>query len=298
MEKSKFNQEIKELIQKNITTDAKVHLQRVRKNNNVYLDSIVIQMPDTNISPTIYLDAFYEMYMRGMDLEEVASRVLAAYYQGRPAKALSVDFFKDFEKVKGRIVYRLINAEKNKELLEEIPHVLLQDLAICFYYAFHDEQLGDGSITINNKHVEWWKTSHQELMRLAGENTPRLFPVEYKSLKTVIDEFGREIPHTLSEEIFHLYVVTNKQKTMGAACILYEGELEKISEWIGGNFYILPSSVHEVIVLADHDGETPESLHQMIKEVNDIHLLQEEVLSDYPYYYNKATKTLTCLNQF
>lgn len=298
MEKSVFNQRIKDLIQKNITPEAKVHLQKVRKNNNVYLDSIVIQMPDSNISPTIYLDTFYEMYMRGTDVEEIASRVLAAYYNGRPAKILSVDFFKDFEKVKGRIVYRLVNADKNRELLEEIPHILVQDLAICFYYAFHDEQLGDGSITIYNKHMEWWGTNHQELLRLAKKNTPELFPVEYKSLKTVIDEFGGEIPSCICDEICHLYVVTNKQKTMGATCILYEGELEKISERIGGNFYILPSSVHEVIVLAELGKETPESLHQMIKEVNDMHLTEEEVLSDYPYYYNKSTKKLTCLNQF
>ncbi len=298
MEKNIFNQKLKSIIEKNLTAEAKVHLQKIRKNNNVYLDSIVIHMPDSNISPTIYLDAFYEMYMNGADMEEVAGRVLAAYYNGRPAKSLSVDFFKDFEKVKDRVVYRLVNAEKNKELLEEIPHILLQDLAICFYYAFHDEQLGDGSITIYNRHMEWWGTNHQELLRLASKNTPCLFPVEYKSLRTVIDECGKEIPDTLSEEIFRLYVVTNKQKTMGAACILYEGELEKIAERIEGNFYILPSSVHEVIILADNDRETPESLHKMIKEINELHLMREEVLSDYPYYYNKATKTLTCLNQF
>ena len=298
MEKKILNEKIKEIIEKSITPEAKVHLQKVRKNNNVYLDSIVIHMPDSNISPTIYLDAFYKMYTDGVDMEEVAGRVLAAYYNGRPTKSLNVDFFKDFEKVKDRIVYRLVNAEKNKELLEEIPHILLQDLAICFYYAFHDEQLGDGSITIYNRHMEWWETNHQELLRLARENTPRLFPVEYKSLRTVIAECGKEIPDSLSEEIFRLYVVTNRQKTMGAACILYEGELEKITEWIGGNFYILPSSVHEVIVLTDNGRETPESLHKMIKEVNELHLMKEEVLSDYPYYYNRDTKKLTCLNQF
>lgn len=298
MEKKIFNEKIKEIIENNVTPEAKVHLQRVRKNNNVYLDSIVIQMPDTNISPTIYLDAFYEMYENGVELEEVAMRVLAAYYHGRPAKTLCVDFFKDFDKVKNRIVYRLINAEKNKELLKEIPHILFQDLAICFYYAFHDEQLGDGSITIYNKHMEWWGTNHQELLRLARENTPKLFPKEYKSLKAVIDELGKENPYYTCEEMCHLYVLTNRQKTMGAACILYDGVLEEIAERMGGNFYILPSSIHEVIVLEVNVEETPQSLHQMIKEVNRMHLMREEVLSDYPYYYNSETKKLICLNQF
>lgn len=298
MDKNLFKQNIRELIQKNITPQAKVHLQRVRKNNNVYLDGIVIQMPDSNISPTIYLDGFYEMYMQGTELEEVAAMVLACYYRGRPSKTLNIDFFKDFEKVKDRVVFRLINAQKNRDFLEDVPHILVQDLAICFYYAFSDEQLGEGSITISNRHMEWWGTNHQELFKLAKENTPRLFPVEYKSLKSVIDEFYGDIPQTVNEEICRLYVLTNITKSFGAACILYEDELERIADMVEADYYILPSSVHEVIILPDGKGEDPESLHRMIKEVNENHLTREEVLSDYPYYYSRKTKTLRSLNKF
>ena len=136
MDKKTFNEKIKEIIEQNLTSEAKVHLQQVRKNNSVLLDGIIIQMPDSNVSPTIYLETFYEMYQRGMELESIAAKILAVYYKGRPGKKLNLEFFKEFEKVKERIVYRLINAEKNKELLKEIPHVLLEDLAICFYYAF------------------------------------------------------------------------------------------------------------------------------------------------------------------
>lgn len=298
MEKKIFNEKIKEMIEQNITAEAKVLLQQVRKNNNVLLDGIIIQMPDSNVSPTIYLESFYELYKQGVELENIVAEILAVYYKGRPGKTLNLDFFKDFEKVKERIVYRLINAEKNRELLKEIPHVLLEDLAICFYYAFYDEQLGEGSITIHNKHMEWWGTNHQELMRLAVENTPKLFGVEHKNLKEVMAQYCEELPEYIMQEDCDYYVLTNKQKTNGAACMLYEGVLEEMSEVLGGSFFIIPSSVHEIIMLKDTGKERAEDLHLMIKEVNEKHLLVEEVLSDYPYYYDQVHKKLSCLNNF
>jgi hypothetical protein len=233
-----------------------------------------------------------------MELETIAAEILSVYYKGRPGKQLNLEFFKEFEKVKDRIVYRLINAEKNGELLKEIPHILLEDLAICFYYAFYDEQLGEGSITIHNKHMEWWSTNHQELMRLAAENTPKLFGVEHKNLKDVITQYYEELPEYITQEDCNFYVLTNKQKTNGAACMLYDGVLEEMSTIIGGSFFIIPSSVHEIIMLKDTGKECAEDLHLMIKDVNGKHLLEEEVLSDYPYYYDHTLKRLTCLNEF
>ncbi len=261
------------------------------------MDSIIIQAPDSNISPTIYLDVFYDMYQKGMDVEEAAIRILTAYYKGKPKKELNMDFFKDFEKTKDRIVFRIINAQQNKELLKEIPHIPFMDLAICFYYAFQDEQLGDGIITVCNKHMEWWKTNNQELMTLACKNTPELFPAEYKSLKMVISDLYGEDFRDTRVEACQLYVLTNTQKSLGAVCMLYEGELEKIANNLGGSFYILPSSIHEVIILKDSGQEDARALHKMIKEVNERHLEVEEVLSDYPYYYDREKKKLSCLRE-
>ncbi len=298
MDKDTFNLTIKEILERNFQAEGKILLQKVRKNNGVILDSIIIQMPGRNISPTIYLDAFYEMHLQGMDVEEAAVRVLAAYYNGRPKKELNLDFFKDFEQVKNRIVYRIINAKQNADLLEEIPHVLLMDLAICFYYAFCDEQLGDGMITIHNKHMEWWNTSTKELMTLACQNTPRLFKVEMETLTKVVETiYGEELGELHGKDC-PLYVLTNEQKNQGAVCILYEGMLDKISVTLGGSFYMIPSSIHEVILFKENGDEDIYALHRLIKEVNETHLNEEEILSDYPYYYDSKAKKLICIKDF
>lgn len=298
MDRNTFNLMIKEFLERNLQTGSKVLLQKVRKNNGVLLDSIIIHTPNCNISPTIYMDVFYEMYMSGMELEEVAVRILAAYYKGRPKKEINLDFFKDFEKVKPRIAYRLINAKENAELLEEIPHILFMDLAICFFYAFWDEQLGNGTITIYNKHMEWWGTNMRELMALACKNTPGLFPAEFETLKKVVETIYGEELDELHSEACPLYVLTNEQKVQGAICLLYDGMLEQIANRIGGSFYVLPSSIHEVILFKESGEEDIHALHQLIREVNSTQLSVEERLSDYPYYYDKKVKKLICLKDF
>ena len=298
MDKNTFNLEIKEILEHNFQSEGKIILQKVRKNNGVLLDSLIIQMPDSNISPTIYLDVFYEMYKNGMDIEEIAVRILAAYYNGRPKKELNLEFFKDFEQVKSRIVYRIVNAKQNKELLEEIPHVLWMDLAICFYYAFYDEQLGNGMITIYNKHMEWWNTSTKELMILAKKNTPELMKARWDSLTKVVESiYGEELEELHGREC-PLYVLTNEQKNQGAACILYEGVPDQLAQFLGGSFYMIPSSIHEVILFKENGNEDTMALHRLIKEVNETHLSEEEILSDYPYYYDQDRKKLICINKF
>ncbi len=298
MDRNVFNLKIKSILERNLQEGSKVLVQKVRKNNGVVLDSIIIQIPNSSISPTIYMDVFYEMYKQGMEVDEVAVRILAAYYRGKPKKEINLDFFKDFEQVKPRLAYRMINAEQNKEFLEEVPHILFLDLAICFYYAFWDEQLGDGMITICNKHMEWWKTTNQELMTLACQNTPNIFPAEFVTLKKVVESIYGEELDELHSQACPLYVLTNKQKIQGAVCLLYEGMLEKLAKELEGSFYILPSSVHEVILFKECGNEDVQALHKMIKEVNETQLSPEEILSNYPYYYNQKTKKLICLKDF
>ncbi len=298
MDRNLFNLKIKSILERTLQEGSKVILQKVRKNNGVLLDSIIIQIPNCSISPTIYMDVFYEMYSQGMEVEEVAVRILTAYYRGKPKKEINLDFFKDFEQVKSRIVYRIINAEQNKEFLEEVPHIIFMDLAICFYYAFWDEQLGDGMITIYNKHMEWWGTSNQELMTLATQNTPNVFPAEFDTLKKVVESIYGEELDELHSRACPLYVLTNRQKTQGAVCLLYEGMLEKLAGELGGSFYILPSSIHEVILFKESGNEDVQALHRMIKEVNETQLSPEEILSNYPYYYNQKKKKLICLKDF
>ena len=295
MKFEEFTKAVKEKLQENLGESYKVEIQQVRKNNDVLLYGLTIHSKETNIIPTIYLEAFYELYINDMSMEKIIMKIFNTYKESLPKENIDMNFFKDFEKVKDRIVYRLIHGERNKELLKDIPHIPFWDLAICFSYAFHSEELGDGMILIHNDHMENWNVNHSRLMQLAEVNTPKLFPASFCGINEVLKQMHVDID--LSECVEEqLYVLTNRKKIYGASTILYPGVLQFVAEQLKSDFYILPSSIHEVLILRKERFQEMQQegkyLHKIIRDINYVELAAEEVLSDYPYFYGRTESKL------
>lgn len=286
-------------VQKALGEEVQAQLQEVCRNNGVVLQGLLIIRKDHKISPTIYLDDFYELYENGMALSEVVSRLIGIYENSAPVHPVDMDFFRDFTQVKDRICYKLVNAGKNEELLKRIPHLQFLDMAVCFYYAFENKVLGSGTILVYNTHVEMWNTSAGELLKLAHRNTCRIYRMEVKSMEEILEEIScdRVDSHEFSPEDripaesgIPMMVLSNQRRTYGAACILYPGLLDRMAGSLRANLYILPSSVHEVIILPESSQENPGGLKEMVCEVNATQVDAEEVLSDNLYFYDKSVK--------
>ncbi|MEG0721301.1 MAG: DUF5688 family protein [Lachnospiraceae bacterium] len=199
-------------------------------------------------------------------------------------------YVRDFEKVKKQVVYKVINYKKNAELLNEIPYVGFLDLAVVFYVLLELNQHGTATMTIRNEHLKGWGVSREELLKVAQENTVRLLPAEFKTMKTVLEEM---LTLNIAEDTEdYMYVLSNPMKNFGACCILYDGILEKIGNRLGGNYYILPSSVHEVIIIPENQSPGKKELRIMITEINETQVAEEEILSNVPYYYVREKKQL------
>lgn len=305
MEMREFAEKVRRAMSEVLGDGYEVRLQEVQKNNGVRLQGLLILTEKQNVSPTIYLKPFWEAYEGGVTLADLVAKILQIYREDTPGESIDMSFFKEFEKVKDRICYRLIDARQNKSLLEKIPHIPFLDLAICFYYAYESDALGSGTILIYNTHVGMWQTGTAELMRLAQVNTPRLFPWECSSMDTVVRELLREDAEPacwLSEEEkqqlmkeLPMKILSNEQRIHGAASILYPGLLEELAHEMGANLFVLPSSVHEVILLPDHNEEDPEQLKAMVRDVNRTQLEPEEVLSDNLYYFDRLKKNVSIL---
>lgn len=302
MEMKEFAEKMRRAMTEVLGDGYEVKLQEVQKNNGVRLQGLLILTEKQNVSPTIYLKPFWEAYEGGVTLADLVSKILQIYREDTPGESIDMSFFKDFERVKDRICYRLIDAKQNQELLGRVPHVAFLDLAICFYYAYEGEPLGNGTILIYQTHANMWQVGVAELMRLAQVNTPRLFPWECNSMEAVVRElFGEEEAQGmwLNEEErqqlkkeLPMRILSNEQRIHGAACILYPGVLEKVAREVSANLYILPSSVHEVILLPDKGEEDPEQLKSMVREVNRTQLEPEEVLSDSLYYFDSLKRNV------
>ena len=296
MEINEFAKKVCNALKKELGGSCRVECKEVKKNNGVILHGLLILAEDRNVAPTIYLDAFLEAYESGVTFGAIIQRLLDICREEALKEHIDMDFFRSFEEVRDRICYRLIGRKGNEELLEDIPYIEFLDLAICFYYAYHGDALGDGTILIHNSHVDLWDTCTAELFGLAKRNTQRLFPWVCKSLEEVLDEIagqGDEAAEASSDVFFQevpLRVLSNVKRIHGAICILYPDVLEHLAQAMGRCLYILPSSVHEVILLSDTGMGSPRELREMIAEVNSTQVAPEEVLSDSLYYYDFTDK--------
>lgn len=296
----------------------KVTINSVRKNNGVILTGVVIMERDSHIAPTIYLESFFEEYKRGTSLREVLSGIVRFYKKNKINDCRELEHFHEYQTVKKKILYKLINAEKNRELLKEVPHVLYLDLAIVFYYDCSSELFGSAAVLIKNIHLKMWGIDTEIVYQDAVVNTPKNNPFEIKAMETVMEElFATDIRKELEknhisfsekwieemaaqmllsempeERRTPMYVLTNTEKLHGAACILYQQLLEDFSQKINDNLYILPSSIHEIIMIpASFAGKTSE-LREMVEEINATQVEEEEVLSDSVYFFDRLTKKL------
>lgn len=277
-----FQEKIIAYIKENISENEKVFIQSVPKNNGIKLDGLVIIQDEMNIAPTIYLNYYYQKYQEGMDFSEICREILENYKTNKPSIPIDIHFFTDFEKIKSRIVYRLINFRQNLELLDDVPYVRFLDLALVFYCLLPAYEEQNASIQIRMSHLNLWKTSLRELIRLSEQNTPRLLEWEIQDMASVVEENA----HLPSEDCYPMLILSNKSHLNGAGCILYKDLLKNLSRKLDMDFFILPSSVHEVILLPTKTKDAMGELSAMVKEINAAEIAREDILSDHAYYYS------------
>lgn len=298
MEISTFKVKVQKAVKEALGQEYIVELREVQKNNGVVLQGLMIRKEEDRVMPTIYLNSFWEAYEAGVTFADIIKKIVSIYREDGIGKKLDVSFFAEFDKVKDRICFRLVNREKNRELLDQAPYIPMLDLAICFYYALDNAGLNHGTIPIHRSHLELWGVTEKELLACAMQNTPRLYPCEVIPMENVLEDLLRELPENMRQEILQrmsMKILTNANKTYGACSVLYPGVLEQMAEQMNGDLYLIPSSVHEMLVLPKEQERSEEELREMITEVNGTEISPEEVLSNHLYIYSRKEKKISLL---
>lgn len=276
---------VKEGVRENVT----VCIHSTVKNNGTPRHGLTIAETGINIFPTIYLEEYYQQFQAGSSVESIAGDILKLYKEVRFQHSFESDSIKDYERVKGKIVYHLINREANKELLKEVPYKEYLDLAVVFYVLLEVNANGMASMMIRDEHLKMWNVTEEEIYGKACENTRRLLPYEFKTMKALLEEL-LDVEETGEEDV--MYVLSNRIRSYGAAVILYENRLAGVGEYLGEDYYVLPSSVHEVIIVPESAAPDQDELSRLVSEINTTQVDAEEVLSNHAYYYSRKRKKL------
>lgn len=286
--------------------DADIQTVSVEKNNGLILTGLSIMEPGKRVTPNIYLNGAYQSYKGGTALAEISAELADVYRESRLDEEPVIPDITDFEKIKDIICCRLINREHNRERLEKMPHKDFLDLAAIYYIPI-DIKLGrdcQASITMMDVHAAKWKVGGEDLYRRALENTLRLCPVTLQPMEEVITEMlaetdiSVEMPRS-TEGVpcrVPLFVLRCKKgEDTSAAAMLSETALRDFAGQ-HGDFYILPSSVFEVILMPVSDAPAgPESLCLTVRDVNREQVAPNEVLSDNVYLYHADTGEIEIL---
>ena len=285
-----FVQAVESKMKEVVNEDMALSIYTAEKNNGVKRQGITIAQKGINISPTIYLEEYYEKYLDGCSVEKIANDVLRLYQEVRLPKSWDEDKINSYESIEDKIVYRLVNLEANSNLLKEIPYVAYLDLAVIFYVMLEVNDYGTACMLIRNEHLDMWKVTPDDIYMKAKENTWKLLPSEFHTMRAMMEEYKKS-GNYVGMDILH--VLTNKLKSFGAAVILYDGVLEMVGDFLEDNYYVLPSSVHEVIIVSETEAPWGGAgLSEMVREINHTQVDEEDILSDTAYYYDREKKKL------
>lgn len=286
-----------------LCSDAKVSVERVVKNNSLTLDGIVIRREGESLTPTIYLNGMYGEFRSGKTLDDIIEEIICIDKTQRMNCDIDINYFSNFELVKESIFAKLINKEKNEELLKRLPHREFLDLAIVYYGMYEGFSDGVGTWNITKEILEAYSIDEDVLHQTAMNNSIQKRPYFIKNMLELLEEimpeedFAQYIDEDMMLERRNpMYVMSNEDKTLGAITVLYPGVLNAFYEK-HGNFYVLPSSIHEVILIPVSEGIEERELQNMVEEVNRLALKQEEFLSDNVYIYEGEVNKLRKLRK-
>lgn len=269
------------------------------KNNGIKCTGISAISKENNNGPCIYLDDYYKGYQnKSIGIKETADNIYSQIMESQnDLRNIDVMDFMNWNNIKCHIYAKLINADRNRELLDAIPHRMFLDLAVVYYAAVNVFKIQKtGTVLIHNNHMSIWGKNEETLYQTALLNMRSDGEPLFKSMHSILRSSAPEVFHCPESGELSLntgaYVLTNCRKRYGASEILDKNTLKEISDRIMDDYVLLPSSVHEIIVLAPDYKTGYGELAEMVKEVNTEEVSAEEYLSDHVYVYDRSEELL------
>ena len=275
-------------------SDAEVKVEPFQKLNTAYL-GLQVRRDDQTVVPNINLNGMFDEYQREGHTMAAMLTVIAEQVQSSPE--IQTGWLKDYDQVKEHLFIRVSDAKENEAFLAMSPHKEVDGLAISYHIAFEGLHGVEASTPVSYKMMEMFGVTAEQLHADALESSQRLYPVKFRSMNEIMAEMMGGIdadmmPMMGPQDGPQLMVLTNMQGIHGAGALFYPGQLDAIAQQVGSDFFVLPSSVHETLILADDGTAEPDSLQFMVREINQSTVAPEDRLSDFVYHYDAKDHVL------
>ena len=306
-----FKNDFKDLVEKTFEDkgihDVEVENRLVDKVNETY-DAFTIKHTGSDVGVNISVTEAYSAYAKDeADIKTIANAMVNRTVEAllnAPVISDGINDIQNYEVMKNKLVMEVVSAETNAELLETVPHKDIEDMAVIYRFDVKDI-VGEGAtVIVTNKMLDNYGITPDQLHEDAVKNAPEIRPIVIQGMAEVLakqmgvedmEMLGLNIPPE-QEQIFVASVPDNVH---GAGILAYEDFMDKASERVGNqSFFILPSSIHELLIVPDNGMMDLHSLEQMVREVNATTVDPSEKLTDNVYHYDAQDKVFELGEKF
>lgn len=300
--KKEFTEDIKEKLYEMGYGDVDIKINNIKKVNRDYEAMNVV--PEGGVMGVSFnLEEIFTKFEQSGDYDSVLKNTTSFVANGiDTAPKTDIDNLLNYEEMKNKLSIEVISAEANKELLLNIPHDRIEDLAAVYRFVLKSESTGKASILVSNEMMQKMGITHEQLKNDALYNAPIIRPAVIKGMNEVIKELMGKEAYELANGTGNVeesvYVATVPDKDSGAGVLSYQNFMDQAAERVGGDFFILPSSIHEILIVKDDGEMKAELLRNMVQQINRTELMPEDKLSDNVYHYDSKEHVFELAEKF
>ena len=275
------------------------------KTNNQKYTGIQVRAEGNPVCPVFYVHNLYKDYLSGKYTLHECSSILIREIGEHMKLSFDIKSLLNYDNIKDDIRVRLINYEANEELLEDLPHFRMLDLAAIFYYSINLPDNSIGTMNITHQMLKTWEMSPEDFINTCMQN---FYTKDYIMISDIRDSLymlaGKTGRNFLFDEFEisylpkgHLFVLTGANSIHGACMLLHTQALHQFAIEHNDNLIIYPSSVHECLITFESDAKTVKISTNEVADINLNILEPEERLSNNVYLYDRHLKELRILYQ-
>lgn len=315
MNKEEFEDELLDRLKKKMGEKYHITTKNVLKENGKEMTGITItgQNKQADSVAIVYADGYFQEYLEGCDMDECVENFIKDYSLCNEKTICDMELLTEWENCKDLIYPILIHQDKNERLLRKVVHRKYLDFAVCYIVRIPCTEEANIMTRVDEDKLKVWNIDEEELHQRAMDNLQngdcqifRMGEVVKGLIRSEIfghedNDMDKETEDVeinfdfIKEDDFGMYVLTNTRRYYGAAGILNTSVLENFAEQVQNDFYIIPSSIHEVILVPNDGSMQAEELRELINDVNQNFVKIEEILSDHAYYYDRELKEVRCV---
>ena len=300
--KMKLSQDIYQTLCDSGMENVTMRFQNIEKLNQNYESLTVI--PENGVfGATLNLETAFAEYSRNGDYKNVLDKSVDVVLAGIDRMpTVDLENLLNYEAMKKTLAIDIISAERNETLLQKVPHELMEDMAAVYRFVLNNSEAGRETVLVTKDMLNNMGITEEQLMSDAKEIAPKIRPVVIQGMNEVMKEkMGEEefekidLPNEGNEILF---LASVPDGICGAGVLAYPNFMNQAADIIGGDFFILPSSIHEVLLVPDDGSWSARALKALVENVNETEVRPEEKLTDSVYHYDSKAHIFELAEKF